>query len=266
MNHKFIDLSLPLENSKSEPEPVVIDYVTHREGACILTKNTGLSPDSFVDGLAVNLERIRLTSHSGTHVDAPLHYGPISQNQKSKSIDEMPLHLFFGQALMLDCSGSEAKETVQPDEIEDALESQQLSIVPGDIVLIHTGADKLWGSAEYFTDFRGISLEATEKLLDFGVKVIGVDCFGFDAPFQKMIDAYKKTHDQSVLWPCHMIGRKREYCQIERLTNLSLLPRESKFLLSCFPIKLKGCGAGPSRVVAIIENHFPKQTLSGVIL
>ena len=253
MKPMLIDLSLPLEYSESEPEPVEIEFVTHREGAQLLTKISGISPDSFPDGLAVNLERIRLTSHSGTHVDAPLHYGPVSENKNARSIDEMPLDWFFGIGVMLDCQLENSDIPVQLEEIRKAMESQGLNIEPGDIVLIHTGADKLWGKLEYFTNFRGISLEATEKLLDWGVRVIGVDSFGFDAPFHKMTGKYKTTDDQSSLWPCHMLGRKREYCQIERLTNLALLPKNKKFIISCFPIKLKGCGAGPSRVVAIID-------------
>jgi hypothetical protein len=79
--------------------------------------------------------------------------------------------------------------------------------------------------------------------------------FGFDPPFQKMIHSYQQTGDQRVLWPCHMLGRRKEYCQIERPANLSFLPISEKLLLSCFPIRLKECGAGPSRVVALLTKE-----------
>lgn len=254
MKWRLVDLSLCLEPSLSEPEPVAIETVSHKEGAALLTKGSGVDPESFPGGMALSLERIRLTSHSGTHVDAPLHYGPTCMNKPARSIDEIPLDWFFGQSLVLDCSEQASTECVSLTEIQQALSHQKLAIDPHDIVLINTKASRLWGSSEYFTSFRGMSLEATNWLLDQGVRVIGIDSFGFDAPFKTMIRSHLDTGDQSALWPCHMLGREREYCQIERLTNLEALPKHAKFLTSCFPIKLKGCGAGPARVVAMILN------------
>lgn len=255
MQWQLVDLTVPLEQTMSEPDPINIEWVTHRQGAFLLTKGSGLDGDHFPDGLGLSLERIQLTSHSGTHVDAPLHYGPSSEGQPARSIDQMPLDWFFGPALALDCCREGSIETVAREEIEKALISQKLLLEPGDIVFINTGADRLWGTLEYFTSFRGVSLEATEWLLNQGIKVIGVDSFGFDAPFHRMIQNYKQTSNQQELWPCHILGRKIEYCQIERLANLHVLPKNKKFLASCFPIKLKGCGAGPSRVVALLEKE-----------
>lgn len=254
MNWRFIDLSIPLEAALSEPEPVVVESVNHREGASLLTQGSGIHPNDFPDGMGLSLERIRLTSHSGTHVDAPLHYGPQCEGRESRSIDQMPLEWFFGPALVIDCAENTARGAVTREEIQMALQRQKLAISPRDIVFIHTGADRLWGNPEYFTQFRGVTLEATEWLLDQGVRVIGVDSFGFDTPFHKMIQLFLTTKDPQSLWPCHVLGRNREYCQIERLANLALLPKTEKFIASCFPIKLKGCGAGPSRVVALISS------------
>jgi len=251
---RCVDLSVSLETSISEPEPVQFEFIDHKQGALLLLKESGLDIDSFPDGLAVNLERIQLTSHSGTHIDAPLHYGPICEGQKAQAIDELPLEWFFGTALVLDCSEERCEETVSSKELQKAQSTQGLTLNKGDIVFINTGASRLWGQREYFLKFRGISLEATEWLLDRGIKVIGVDSFGFDAPFHKMIQSYQKSGNQQTLWPCHMLGRKRKYCQIERLTNLSSLPTKTKFIVSCFPIKLKGCGGSPARVVALINE------------
>lgn len=252
MKWRLIDLTVPLESTISEPEPVDIEWIDHRQGAHLLTAGSDIHPDCFPEGLGLSLERIKLTSHSGTHVDAPLHYGPICSGERAKSIDEMPLDWFFGPAIMLDCRHEQADTTVSKEEIKNQLATQQLTLDAGDIVFINTGADRYWGTAEYFTSFRGMSREATEWLLDQHVRVIGIDSFGFDAPFKKMIQAYTKTKKQDELWPCHMLGRLRQYCQIERLANLTALPRHRKFLVSCFPMKIKGCGAGPARVVAVL--------------
>lgn len=254
MNVKYIDLSIPLEPNLSEPESVEIEFINHREGAEILTKTSGVSPDSFPKGLGVNLERIKMTSHSGTHIDAPLHYGPYCAEKKARSIDQMPLDWFCGTSLVLDCKGNSTSCSITLQEVKQALCDQQLDISQKDIVLLSTGADSLWGTPEYFTDFRGVDASVCEWLIDLGVRVIGVDTFGFDLPFHKMLKAFKKTQDPGVLWPCHMLGRKNEYCQIERLANLTSLPKNKKFSVSCFPINLKDCGAAPARVVAMVEG------------
>lgn len=254
MKWHLVDLTVPLESTISEPEPINIEWIDHRQGAVLLTQGSGIDADNFPDGLGLNFERIQLTSHSGTHVDAPIHYGPINQGRRARSIDEMPIEWFFGSAVVLDCRAKDARHVVTCDEVKNALHRQQIELKAEDIVFINTGADLLWGTREYFTDFRGVSEEATEWLLDCKIRVIGIDSFGFDPPFEKMIHSYQQTGDQKTLWPCHMLGRNHEYCQIERLANLSLLPKDKKFLVSCFPIKLKGCGAAPSRVVALLTK------------
>jgi kynurenine formamidase len=109
------------------------------------------------------------------------------------------------------------------------------------------------GTPGYFQRFRGVSGEATAYLVERGVRVIGVDSFGFDAPFLRMLDEYNRTGDQARLWPAHLHGREHEYCHIERLTNLGAIGRPLGFQVSCFPIKLTGGDAGWSRVVAWVS-------------
>ncbi|PHC82967.1 cyclase [Bacillus wiedmannii] len=251
---RFIDLSVTIEGIPSEPEPATIEYIDHREGAFILGKSVGLKDVDFPDGLAINLERISLTSHTGTHLDAPYHYGPMSEEKPSKTIEEIPLSWCYGNGVLIDLSKNNIDEPVSKEEVHQYLENINYTLQRNDIVLINTGADKLWGEKEYFTNFRGISLDATEWILEHGIKIIGVDSFGFDPPFYKMLQKYKETGLKQYLWPAHLYGRKKEYCQIERLTNLSSIPKSTGFMVSCFPIKIKNCGAGWSRVVAMIED------------
>jgi cyclase len=124
----------------------------------------------------------------------------------------------------------------------------------GTIVLCDVGAARFWGRPEYCTCFRGIGSDAIELLLDHGVRVVGTDAFGMDPPFFRMLDAFSEAGNRSVLWPAHVLGRRREYCQIERLTGLDLLPRPDGFKVACFPIRLQGCGAAWVRAVAIIDG------------
>ncbi|GHC88085.1 cyclase family protein [Streptomyces flavofungini] len=250
---RFVDLSVMVEPTASEPVPVEIEFVSHAEGADILGRAGGIGREEFPDRLGISLEHVKLTSHSGTHVDAPAHYGPFSEGKRARTIDELPLEWFYGPGVLLHCDTG-AKEPVSAQEVETELKRIGHTLAPGDIVLINTGADRLWGSAEYFTDFRGVTREATAYLVEHGVKVMGVDSFGFDAPFSRMLAAYQASGDQAELWPAHVYGREREYCHIERLSNLTAISRPTGFTVACFPIKLKDAGAGWSRVVAMVEE------------
>lgn len=250
---KLIDLSVTLEPVSSEPIPVDIHYISHEQGADILGKPAGIDRKAFPDSKGISLEHIKLTSHSGTHVDAPAHYGPICEGKPARTIEQMPLHWFFSDGVMIDCSDGAVDRTVSQAELQQKLADIEYVLKPYDIVLLQTGADKHWGQPEYFTDFRGVSREATEWLVKQGIRVIGIDSFGFDPPFHRMLSDYHKWKCSDVLWPAHIYGREREYCQIERLVNLCHLPVNYGFKITCFPIKIRGCGAGWSRVVAIVD-------------
>jgi kynurenine formamidase len=243
---------LTIEPSASEPEPVEIEYISHEQGAEILGADKNLKKEDFPDGMALSHERIKITSHSGTHLDAPSHYGPVCEGTTAKTIEEVPLEWCYGDGLIIDAKSND-DGPVTKQEIINYLNTVGYKIKPGDIVLINTGADQLWGTNEYFTDFRGVTKEATDWIVKQGVKIIGIDSFGFDPPFHKMLDEFEQTNSTEVLWPAHVYGRQKEYCQIERLCNLDNIPTPFGFKLSCFPIKVKDCGAGWTRVVAILE-------------
>lgn len=127
-------------------------------------------------------------------------------------------------------------------------------LAPGDLVLAQTGASAWLGTPDYFTRFAGLDGSAVEFLLDAGVRVIGTDAFSLDAPFPYLIEQYQRTGRADALWPAHLTGRRREYCQIERLGNLDALPRRNGFTVSCFPVKIARAGAGWARAVAFVDD------------
>mgnify|MGYP006212497367 FL=1 len=96
-NSRIIDLSVPLEHeSPSEPLPGTIHYVEHpSEGLAQMQQFFGVSPDDLVwsNGEGWAIEEIRMITHTGTHVDAPYHYGRTSGGEPAKRIDEVPLEL-----------------------------------------------------------------------------------------------------------------------------------------------------------------------------
>lgn len=240
-----------IENVVGEPDEVVIKELTHKDGAAILGGGFGIDNTDFPDEMAINNEKITLTTHTGTHLDAPYHFGPICEGTVAKKVKDIPLEWCFGKGIVLDLSKQEGG--ISREEISTYIKQNNIKIEIGNIVMIFTGADKYWNSENYFNKFRGMSKEATLYLLEMGVKVIGIDSFGFDVPFEKMISEYLLTKDKNSLWPSHLLGRKWEYCHLERVANLKELLNYQNFVISCFPVKLD-TGAAWTRAVALIEE------------
>jgi len=248
---RLIDLSVATRSTPSEATPVVIELLDHRTGATVL----GLGPDDFPGGMAISNETVTLTTHTGTHMDAPLHYGPISGGTPAKSIDQVPLEWCMGRGVRLDVRHVPPGDGITVDHLIDATAAARCELRHGDIVLLWTGADALWGSADYLTSFPGLTGKGTAFLVEQGIRVIGIDAWGLDRPAATMIGEYQRTGDKEVLWPAHIYGRTNEYLQLEKLANLGALPRATDFTICCFPVSIAGAGAGWTRVVAVVDDE-----------
>lgn len=255
---RLIDLSTAVDAGQWEADPVTHRTMSPKEGAehmCSeLDKHLGLKldPNVLPDGEFLNNDTYTLTVHTGTHVDAPAHYGSRTAYGIPRTIDQMPLDWFCRPGVVLDLS-DQPTGAVGADVLAQALDRIGYQIQPLDIVLLHTGASEWVGTQRYFTDFVGLDGPAVQLLLDRGVRVVGTDAFSLDAPFPDIVRRYTQSGDPTVLWPAHLAGRKREYCQIERLANLAALPAPTGFTVQCFPVKLAGAGAGWTRAVAILD-------------
>ncbi|MER6052228.1 cyclase family protein [Streptomyces sp. BHT-5-2] len=246
---RLVDLSVATRDTVSEATPVTVEVLDHEAAAAVL----GLTPEDFPDGMAISNETVTLTTHTGTHMDAPLHYGPFSGGRPAKSIDRVPLEWCFGPGVRLDLRHVPAGEGITVDDLEQALAAARHRLRPGDLVLLWTGADALWGSARYLTDHPGLTGEGTRFLVERGVRVIGIDAWGLDRPMRSMIEDYRRTGDRGHLWPAHLYGRTREYLQLEKLAHLADLPAATGFTVACFPVAVAGAGAGWTRVVALLD-------------
>lgn len=256
---KLIDLSSPIDAAAWEPEPVIHAVITPAEGAVHMSEEMKahfgieFNPADLPGGELLSIDTLTLTSHTGTHIDAPSHYGSPGQTRYGvpRHVDQLPLDWFHRPGIRLDLTAAGS-----PVVSAAYLAGQFAAIgrVPEslDIVLLHTGADQWAGTPRYFSEFTGLDRSAVDYLLNLGVRVIGTDAFSLDAPFAYMIEQYGKTGDRGVLWPAHFAGREREYCQIERLANLDQLPASYGFTVSCPPVKIVGAGAGWTRAIALI--------------
>ncbi|NGO70285.1 cyclase family protein [Streptomyces boncukensis] len=247
---RLVDLSLATRDTPSEATPVTVELLDHVTGATVL----GLTPEDFPDGMAISNETVTLTTHTGTHMDAPLHYGPTSGGRPAKAIDEVPLEWCYGPGVRLDVRHVPPGEGITVEHLTAALGEAGHELAPGDIVMLWTGADALWGSADYLSVFPGLTGKGTAFLAESGVRVIGIDAWGLDRPVPAMIEEYRRTGDNSCLWPAHIYGRTQEYLQLEKLTNLGALPAATGFEVSCFPVAVAGAGAGWTRVVAVLDD------------
>jgi kynurenine formamidase len=251
---KFYDLNVPTEDSPSEPLPLKVVHEDHVKSAAAMKLFLGAGDDDLPNGLGWANDSVSLISHSGTHVDAPWHYYPTTGGQRAKTIDEMPLDWFFHDGVVLDMRHKPRGSGVISDDLKTALKKINYQLKEWDIVMIQTDADKMWGKKEYFDAGCGMLDESTRWLIDQGIRVMGIDAWGWDRPFWAIKEDFQKNHDKRVIWEAHRVGIDREYCHIEKLANLDTLPRPSGFKVACFPVKLTGGSAGWTRVVAIFDD------------
>lgn len=229
MPYQLIDLSETIfPNSESEPWPAKITYLDHRTGAQEMREKFGVIPKDLVysQGLGWSYEFIEAMTHTGTHLDAPWHFHPISEGKIAKTVDEIPLEWCFSNGVVLDMRHKNPGEYITIEDLNLSLEKINYEIKPLDIVLIMTGADKRMGTKEYFLQ-PGMSREATLWLIGKGVKVMGIDAYTWDRPFSEMSKDYSQKKDGSFIWPAHFAGIEKEYCHIEKLANLDKIDRKS---------------------------------------
>src|SRR6185503_11828299 len=112
MSTRCIDLSLPLENYSMDRDSPHIFYWDHHEGGRRTAKNHGFNPDQIPDGFGLSAEDVTLNTHTGTHLDAPWHYGPTVAGKRAYGIDEVPLEWCFSDGVVLDLTHRKAGELI----------------------------------------------------------------------------------------------------------------------------------------------------------
>ena len=264
---QIIDLSLPIDEKAFEVHKVSIERVGHKAGVkkfnrVIMGKTLAgrlkyllgkriIKPSDLPDEEFLSLEIVHAPVHIGTHLDYSFHYGSKSEGRAAKTADEIPIEWCYQDGVKLDLAHKKPAEVITSSDIEAALAKIKYTLKPLDIVLLHTGSDKLYGGAKYFSDYPGVDISAIDYLLDKGVKIFGVDTMGIDRPYRFMLKEFLEKRDPKSFYPTHFYGRKREFIHIERLANLEKLPNFG-FKIICFPVRIRQTGAAWSRVVAIM--------------
>jgi len=146
--------------------------------------------------------------HVGTHIDAPLHFIP-----GGKRISDISLDRFYGEAKVIDVRG---KSIIDVDVLE------HIDLVKDDIVLFFTGYDRFYGKQDYFVNHPVLTDSLAQRLVDVGVKMVGVDMGSPDKyPFA-----------------IHNLLLRNDILILENLTNLEMVG-DKPFELFAFPIKFE---------------------------
>ena len=181
--------------------------------------------ESIDRGDHVNVTKLSMSAHTGTHVDAPHHF-----LNDHRSVEALPLNVLTGPCYV----------TQLPDDV-DEISAEVLERIPigdGTIrLLFGTRNSKIWakGENEFQRDFVAVSADGAEWLVAHGIKLVGVDYLSV-APFGDST-------------PTHTILLKGGVVIIEGL-NLSQVPR-GFYDLYCLPLKLSGADGAPARAILI---------------
>ena len=243
---RIIDLSTRIEPSRE----IKIEYRNHQEGAESIASMFGVPADLLRDGEGWAVEEIvRMGTHSSTHIDAPWHYNSRIQGAKAQTIDELPLEWFFNDGVVLEMRHKKDGEAVTEEDVQSELRRIGYCLKPLDIVLVRNGMDRFYGQADYMTRGCGVTAGATRWLYDQGIRVMGIDAWGWDRPLNQQAGQANASKEKGIFWEAHQADIP--YCQIERLVNLDPLPPFG-FKVACFPLNIKDGSAAPARVVAIL--------------
>lgn len=183
------------------------------------------------------VHKLVLGEHTGTHVDAINH---MEIQHKGKSIDKMPLSMFYTEGICLDFSHKGLKELIEPKEIEIACEKAGLDIKKGDTVLFYTDHYRQNFNGKNWSNGPGITTESAKWLGEKNISAFGVETMSPGVPGV----SNKGVH--------HICG-EMNFTHYENLVNLHLLIGKGRFRFIGFPLKIKGGTGSPVRAVAIFE-------------
>lgn len=182
-----------------------------------------INPKNTISVQGYNVLNICMGTHSGTHIDAPLHL-----IEKANSADEIFPEKFFGNATFIEILKGE-------NELISLLELKKFDIEEGDILIIRTGWEDNSYKDNYFTNFPYFSVDCADYIISKKIKALGVDIPSVDGPEQNAA-FHKKILAEGI--PI-----------IEALVNLKQVTGK-RMMFSALPLKIKNADGSPVRAIA----------------
>ena len=218
MTLKFIDLTLPVSEKiptfPGSPQPIFIQWENIKD-----------------DGY--NLELLFLSSHTGTHLDAPYHF-----LEKGKKIHEISLKRLIINAILVKIRKREDQPITKTDI--QKFENKHVKIPNGSTVIFWTGWQKMIKNDSYFVKNPGLSVTAAKYLISKKTNLVGIDSPSIDLGKEKR-------------FLVHHLFAKNDVLIVENLANLDKI-KSWKFQLAVLPMKLKNATGAPVRAVGIIDD------------
>ncbi|MFD1514661.1 cyclase family protein [Halomarina rubra] len=179
-------------------------------------------PNATHEEEGFSLTAFGLSTHTGTHIDAPVHVEP-----DGKALDEFPIERFHYDARLVPCD-AESNEQITPEDLPDASDD-------ADLYVFATGWSERWGDISYF-EHPHLSPDCAKVCAERGVDV-AVDCPSVD-PIGGDLLAHHELFRESRL-------------VVENVRNLAPLPE--RFTVHAYPLPLADADGAPARVVAEVE-------------
>jgi arylformamidase len=181
--------------------------------------------DKIEAGAESNVTRLKMSAHTGTHVDAPYHF----LGGATETVDQLSLKLLTGRAYVLHVPDVDLITTSVLEGAEIPPRTRRL--------LFKTRNSEYWINQDgtFHTEFVGIQADAAQYLVDRGVKLVGIDYHSI-APYS----ATRQTHE---------VFLKAGVVIVEGL-DLSEVS-QGRYTLYCLPLKLGGSDGAPARAILI---------------
>jgi arylformamidase len=201
---KIYDISMPL----SEATPVFPgDPPVLREPFLELRK-----------GDEANVSRLALSTHSGTHIDAPRH-----MDDRGVTVDHISLPLLIGRALVVEMTGT---RRISRKELE------RFPIKGEDRLLLKTENSKLWSLPEFSENYTCLTEDGADYLAGIGIGLVGIDYLSIEPPDSSSVHRKLMQHGIIIL---------------EGL-DLSEVPA-GIYQLICLPLRVKDGDGAPARAI-----------------
>ncbi|MEY2683854.1 MAG: hypothetical protein RJA09_998, partial [Pseudomonadota bacterium] len=170
MSRRFVDLSIYLENDVLSDPPAFapqIQYFTHENTfEQIEPFFPGLKKEDLPDGEGWAVELVQLSTHNGTHLDAPYHFHStmdkaLGAQKPAIAIHDVPLEWCFQPGVKLDFRHLPDGYVVTAADVEAELQRINHTLTPLEIVVVNTRAGSRYGHPDYVSSGCGMGYEAT---------------------------------------------------------------------------------------------------------
>ncbi|MDG0811624.1 cyclase family protein [Cohnella rhizosphaerae] len=182
-----------------------------------------------VDTIGYNISQLSMSTHQGTHLDAPFHF-----LNEGNTVDRLDLNRCIGEALLVDLSHKRPKEPIGVADFAPYADR----IGEGTRLVYRTDWHLQYPRKHYFSDFPYMTLELAEWLADRRIALIGMDV---------------PTPNPTDFDPVHKTLLRAEIVIVEGLANLGAIGRDEFFLMAA-PLKIAGRDGAPIRAVGMVDD------------